>query len=124
MRTDGVTLGDSNDHALLSNVTVVARIVDTFCSGKKTAKQVPLRRGCVLLRTRIQPSCLSEQSPADAEWCVISARSKYRPGGGRAPTFGHGAYRTGTHLTTGILGFTATPRHQWRSRSAMSSITC
>ncbi len=59
MRTDGVTLGDSNDHALLSNVTVVARIVDTFCSGKKTAKQVPLRRGCVLLRTRIQPSCLS-----------------------------------------------------------------
>ena len=54
-----MTLGDSNDHALLSNVTVVARIVDTFCSGKKTAKQVPLRRGCVLLRTRIQPSCLS-----------------------------------------------------------------
>ena len=55
----GHPLGDSNDHALLSNVTVVARIGDTFCSGKKTAKQVPLRRGCVLLRTRIQPSCLS-----------------------------------------------------------------
>src|SRR5439155_1422812 len=66
MRTDGVTLGDSNDHALLSNVTVVARIVDTFCSGKKTAKQVPLRRGCVLLRTRIQPSRLSNNPVENA----------------------------------------------------------
>src|SRR5713101_720786 len=46
-------------YALLSNATVVSRIVDTLCSGKKTAKQVPLRPGCVLLRIRIQPPCLS-----------------------------------------------------------------
>src|SRR5713101_852138 len=47
-------------YALLSNVTVLSRIVDTLCSGKKTAKQVPLRPDCVLLRTRIQPPCLSQ----------------------------------------------------------------
>ena len=46
-------------HALLSSATAESRIADTFRSGKNTAKQVPLRPGCVLLRTRIQPPCLS-----------------------------------------------------------------
>src|SRR6266446_5211736 len=46
-------------HALLSNATAVSRIADTFRSGKNTEKQVPLRPGRVLLRTRIQPPCLS-----------------------------------------------------------------
>ncbi len=46
-------------HALFSNATAVSRAADAFRSGKNTAKQVPLRPGCVLLRTRIQPPCLS-----------------------------------------------------------------
>ena len=46
-------------HALLSNATTVSRNADTFRSGKNTAKQVPLRPGCVLLCTRIEPPCLS-----------------------------------------------------------------
>src|SRR5712691_8204885 len=46
-------------HALLPNATVVSFMVELCAPGKKTAKQVPLRPGCVLLRTRIQPPCLS-----------------------------------------------------------------